>query len=192
MQKIIRNINSTQFGLSVQDAILNGYLVTKSFGKPSVGYMAVMSQDKKAQLAQGEQKIDYQLNLNLRDTNPLHFALKLQQAILGGYRIKPDLRFGKFGVVWYASLEIGKSQLGELLKQQSEYEKIGNLEFKSFGNPTEIKGAENSYTELDGVFVGESDAKGVDQTEEPKQTSAEVKTAPKKRTTKTTQTKQAK
>ena len=89
MQKIIRNINSTQFGLSVQDAILNGYLVTKSFGKPSVGYMAVMSQDKKAQLTQSnqfdqlEQKIDYQLNLDLRDTNPLHFALKLQQAILG-------------------------------------------------------------------------------------------------------------
>lgn len=120
MQKIIRNINSAQFGLSVQDAILNGYLVTKSFGKPSVGYMAVMSQDKKAQLTQIEQKIDYQLNLNLRDTNPLHFALKLQQAILGGYRIKPDLRFGKFGVVWYASLEIGKSQLEELLKGQSE------------------------------------------------------------------------
>lgn len=129
MQKIIRNINSTQFGLSVQDAILNGYLVTKSFGKPSVGYMAVMSQDKKAQLAQvgglGDgmntiQKIDYQLNLDLRDTNPLHFALKLQQAILGGYRIKPDLRFGKFGVVWYASLEIGKGQLEELLKGQSE------------------------------------------------------------------------
>lgn len=129
MQNIIRNINSTQFGLSVQDAILNGYLVTKSFGKPSVGYMAVMSQDKKAQLAQvgglGDgmntiQKIDYQLNLNLRDTNPLHFALKLQQAILGGYRIKPDLRFGKFGVVWYASLEIGKGQLEELLKGQSE------------------------------------------------------------------------
>lgn len=129
MQKIIRNINSTQFGLSVQDAILNGYLVTKSFGKPSVSYMAVMSQDKKAQLAQigglGDgmntiQNIDYQLNLNLRDTNPLHFALKLQQAILRGYRIKPDLRFGKFGVVWYASLEIGKGQLEELIKGQSE------------------------------------------------------------------------
>ena len=128
MQKIIRNINSTQFGLSVQDSILNGYLVTKSFGKPSVGYMAVMSQDKKAQLTQIDglgdgmntiQKIDYQLNLDLRDTNQLHFALKLQQAILGGYRIKPELRFGKFGVVWYASLEIGKSQLEELIASLS-------------------------------------------------------------------------
>lgn len=182
MQKIIRNINSTQFGLSVQDAILNGYLVTKSFGKPSVSYMAVMSQDKKAQLAQvgglGDgihtiQNIDYQLNLNLRDTNPLHFALKLQQAILGGYRIKPDLRFGKFGVVWYASLEIGKSQLEELLKCQ----------------PTsEVRGKTADGVIIDDVITGDT-VVGIEETT-PKQTLAEVKTAAKKRTTKKTVSKE--
>lgn len=115
-QQIIKELHSIQFALKVQDAILNGYRVTRTFGKPDMQYKAILA---KVGGLEGIHKINYQQNLDLKDVNQLHFALKLQQAILGGYRIKVDKRFGKFGVCWYASLEIGKGQLEELLKEQS-------------------------------------------------------------------------
>lgn len=116
-QKVIREINSQQFALQFQEAILQGLRVTRNFNKPALQYVAILTDDTTKTL-QVDQKVDYQQTLTLRDTNPLHFALKLQQAILKGYRIKSGVRFGKLGVVWQATLEIGKGQLEELLKEQ--------------------------------------------------------------------------
>lgn len=166
-QQVVRELHSIQFGLKIQDAILNGYRITRTFGKPDMQYKAILS--KVGGLDEGInalQKIDYKQNLDLKDTNQLHFALKLQQAILGGYRLKSDKRFGKFGVCWYASLEIGKGQLEELLKGQ-EVEKVVEVE----AIIEEVK---------------------PDVVEDVKQESTDSKPAPKKRTSKATLTKQVK
>ena len=158
-QQIIKELHSIQFALKVQDAILNGYRVTRTFGKPDMQYKAILS---KVGGLEGVQNINYQQNLDLKDVNQLHFALKLQQAILGGYRIKVDKRFGKFGVCWYASLEIGKGQLEELLKQEGE-----------------IKGLKNDSIKTDGVILDDAE-----------QTVDSKPQTPKKRTTKQTANKE--
>lgn len=169
-QQVVRELHSIQFGLKVQDAILSGYRITRTFGKPDMQYKAILS---KVGGLQAEQKIDYKQNLDLKDTNQLHFALKLQQAILGGYRLKSDKRFGKFGVCWYASLEIGKGQLEELLvEQQAEQVVVDEPKVE-----TETVVIEQP---LDATEVETQDVKQtVDKT-----TAEDVKPAPKKRTPK--------